>query len=1197
MRKHLRITVLLIVGLFTVISAAEEKQYSISKEFTATNIRTLDFQYSDISIEEISHNGETFHRISAGENGTISDVGMPNLPVISTFMMIDPTKTYDVDITIHETETRYDVNIIPVQDWDNPDIQSEQTLLLNENIYNSNGAFPMSPVSLSDPMTLRDIHVQQLSFTPFQYKPQSGELTIIKSATINLIETGQSTDPHFTPAKVAKEFEPLYRAVVANYDQTMGVEIEYQKPSILYIYPSSGTGVLDNLEPLIEWRRRAGYDVTVVSTSVTGTSSSSIKSYIQTAYTTWDIPPIWVSLVGDAGGSYSIPTFYETWSYNGEGDQPYTELEGGDILPEVFIGRISISSSTDLINIVNKTVQYETNPYMGENWFTRAVLVGDPGSSGISTVISNQYIAQLLANNGYDDLREVYNSPFPSQMTSNLADGATFFNYRGYYGVSGFDCGDVGAANNGFKLPIATVITCGTGSFGSGTSISECFLRAGTVSNPKGAIGSIGTATLGTHTMFNNIVDMGFYYGVFADGMMTPAGALARGKIHLFQAYPSNPSNYVSIFTHWNNLMGDPAVRMWTAIPQYMMVGFLPVVSKGTNYVDIQVNHTNGTPVSNAYVTLYNGSVNFSESLFTDEDGKVTLPINTTLTGEILVTAIKDNYIPYQGSLQITVPAVSINLLSDQIVITDDGTGSSSGNGDGLLNPGETVELTIPFYNFGTDTSTDVYAKLVSESEYISFVNDSVFIGSIPNSQSVIPVDKFVVQVNAGLVEGSNLDLRVEMFDVNSSMWRGYVGGLISGTQLVVEDVSVVDFGDGILQPGETSELEVILKNSGSILAGNVTAEITCPHPDIEIIDNAGTWGDMYSGQMSSNNSDQFTLYAGESIIPGTIVHLSISITADNNVHFSQLVPLQIGDPQVNDPLGPDAYGYYIYDSGDLLYGVAPYYNWIEIDDRYSGDGDYLNNLQDGGNNGDNSVTVTLPFTFRMYGTDYSQITICSNGWISMGDTDMASFRNYHIPGPGGPSPMIAGFWDDLKLTGGGRVYTKYDETGHSYIVQWSRVETYQNSSTETFQIILRDPQFYFTPTGDGEALIQYHTFNNTSSTTGSAQSHGNYCTIGIEDLSNTIGLEYTHNNSYANAAMPLVNETALLITTRGSTIRMRGDVTQDNIVNLYDILTLVDYILADQVSYLNPYLADINGDGNVNVLDVIGMVQAVMDY
>ena len=42
------------------------------------------------------------------------------------------------------------------------------------------------------------------------------------------------------------------------------------------------------------------------------------------------------------------------------------------------------------------------------------------------------------------------------------------------------------------------------------------FLGAGSLNNPKGAVAAIGTATSGTHTMFNNIVGMGMYDGIFS---------------------------------------------------------------------------------------------------------------------------------------------------------------------------------------------------------------------------------------------------------------------------------------------------------------------------------------------------------------------------------------------------------------------------------------------------------------------------------------------------------------------------------------------------------------------------------------------------------------------------------------------------------------------------------------------------------
>ena len=271
--------------------------------------------------------------------------------------------------------------------------------------------------------------------------------------------------------------------------------------------------------------------------------------------------------------------------------------------------------------------------------------------------------------------------------------------------------------------------------------------------------------------------------------------------------------------------------------------------------------------------------------------------------------------------------------------------------------------------------------------------------------------------------------------------------------------------------------------------------------------------------------------------------------------------------------------------------------DWIEIDSRYDGNGFHLSSLSDNGDNGDDVQIVDLPFNFRFYGQEYDRLSICSNGWIAFGETTLSSFRNYPLPGAGGPGKMVAVFWDDLKTTNSGRVYTWYDEINKLYIVQWSRVRTFQNNTSETFQVILRDPMYYTTPTGDGEIMIQYLDFNNN--TTGSyswSQIHGLYCTVGIEDHTMTRGLEYTFNNTYADAAMPLSDGTAILITTRGSEMRLDGDLNTDGMIDVNDLLILIDHIVADQTNF-NPYLADINSDGMVNILDMVRLIQIVMGY
>ncbi|MEO0161113.1 MAG: T9SS type A sorting domain-containing protein, partial [candidate division WOR-3 bacterium] len=68
-------------------------------------------------------------------------------------------------------------------------------------------------------------------------------------------------------------------------------------------------------------------------------------------------------------------------------------------------------------------------------------------------------------------------------------------------------------------------------------------------------------------------------------------------------------------------------------------------------------------------------------------------------------------------------------------------------------------------------------------------------------------------------------------------------------------------------------------------------------------------------------------------------------------------------------------------------------------------------------------------------------------------------------------------------------------------------------------------PQHYLTPTGDGEVLFLYNTVSNAGENS-----------VGIEDETETRGLQYLFNGSYDQNAAPIQNGRALLITTKPPT-------------------------------------------------------------
>ncbi|SVE62003.1 uncharacterized protein METZ01_LOCUS514857, partial [marine metagenome] len=192
-----------------------------------------------------------------------------------------------------------------------------------------------------------------------------------------------------------------------------------------------------------------------------------------------------------------------------------------------------------------------------------------------------------------------------------------------------------------------------------------------------------------------------------------------------------------------------------------------------------------------------------------------------------------------------------------------------------------------------------------------------------------------------------------------------------------------------------------------------------------------------------------------DEIINGSVIPMELVFTSFDGYKRNEVVNIVIGEVRETDPLGPDPYGYYVYDSNDTDYDLTPVYDWIEIADDL---GEQLNLVDYGNGNYSGSYTyssqvIDLPFIVTFYGVDYTQIVVNTNGWISFGDFKMYSFRNYPIPGAGGPSPMVAAFWDDLKTGSGG--YVHYYWTNEKVVIQWDDMRTYDNNDRQTFEIIL----------------------------------------------------------------------------------------------------------------------------------------------
>ncbi len=321
--------------------------------------------------------------------------------------------------------------------------------------------------------------------------------------------------------------------------------------------------------------------------------------------------------------------------------------------------------------------------------------------------------------------------------------------------------------------------------------------------------------------------------------------------------------------------------------------------------------------------------------------------------------------------------------------------------------------------------------------------------------------------------------------------------------------------GNGIPESGETVLMRVTAANIGVNPAYGVRATLRSDDAYVSIIDSVSYFGTVLP-QDSATGMSPYSFTISNLCPDGHAVNFTVLMHDSAGLDWQSDFAVDITNNATGPWVGPDDFGYYMYDDTDTLTGYAPTFDW------YTGAMSLVAEITD---EDADTVTYSLPFAFPFYGIIYNSAGLCSNGFLEMGTSTYRFGANTAIPSATGPRRFVAPFWDDLdpSAAGTGDIYYANDTTENRWILEYRSVAHYGNTSQrETFQVQLRDPLSYPTPDGNGEILFLYDTVMNATSNT-----------VGIENHTQTVGLQYVFDNAYHPSAAPLANGRAILVTTK----------------------------------------------------------------
>ena len=173
---------------------------------------------------------------------------------------------------------------------------------------------------------------------------------------------------------------------------------------------------LGAIQPYIDWKRQKGIQTDLYDVAAIGATPTEIKNFIQDQYNAGD-GLTFVQLVGDAA---HVPTFITDdifFGIHGNSDALYSLVEGADTYPDIFVGRFSAETITDLETQVDRTIHYERD-IAGGDWLHHGAGLGSVwgegyGYNGWNGVQSLEVIRQDLIGYHYDLIAQLYEEGVP----------------------------------------------------------------------------------------------------------------------------------------------------------------------------------------------------------------------------------------------------------------------------------------------------------------------------------------------------------------------------------------------------------------------------------------------------------------------------------------------------------------------------------------------------------------------------------------------------------------------------------------------------------------------------------------------------------------------------------------------------------------------------------------------------------------
>ncbi len=862
--------------------------------------------------------------------------GEPVLPYISVSMLLPPGEAAESIEIIGSNEKQIPGTYLlyPKQQVRPISEKSSNEFIQDQVIYNSSEIYPEKQNGELITQFLHGYSIALNTFTPVMYIPEGGTLSYYKEVRI-IIHTRPDTKAQNALDNLHSNEEVLSRVdrlvqnseLIIRYPQVQSRDGEYQ---LLIITPSQFE---DDFDEMCEVYLKQGMISEVMtvediySTMPGQDQQEKIRNYIIQEYQDHEIEH--VLLAGDVEhipyrgfyctvqSSYvyeedNIPSdlYYSaldgTW--NDDGDGYWGEIGEDDLLPEVAVARFPISSTTDLANMLNKTISYQTQPVLGE--------LRDPLLAGENLYPTPPYVTwgadylDLLIgfhnDNGYEttgipeehNITTLYDRDdgtwSGSELIDEINEGHSFIHHCGHANISycmrlvNMHITNSNFSNlNGITHNYTHIYShgCLAGAF----NVDDC-IAEDMVIIENFAASYVGNSHYGWYNEGQTEGPSAHLHREFVDALYTDKyHRIGRAHMESKTAtapWVTAPGQHEEGAIRWCfydcNVLGGSALPIWTDEPIEIVATYSTVIPLGSSEFTVQLQN-NGTPIENMQCTiLQNGELVGTAATNASGDADITFDAGSIIPGDAELFISGYNRPTEMHQLQVA--AGSFVTVSSHFI--------NSGNDD-IIEFGENALLSIVLEEVGNIGDVhNVVVELSTDDVFITINDNTENAGTISSGGNIELNDAFDFDVDNDIPNEHSFTLD---FTITSDEgdWESQINLIGYNAELEMLGVEVIDDDDNILNPGETAELEVEIHNLGGADMYNLVPSISSSNSYVTITNLP-----VLLDSLNADGSENIVVCSVEVSVNAPVgddISFELEITADNEFYFSEEFDLTVG--------------------------------------------------------------------------------------------------------------------------------------------------------------------------------------------------------------------------------------------------------------------------------------------------------------